>query len=184
MTLPELATLVTSVETARAAVLDIAKELSNEQGDFKPGEAWSVAEVIKHLYLAELSGVTKIWGAVDDLRAGKRWTGELPNRGKRIDQIVDATWKPKEVAPPIAVPHIGGPLRFWLSAFSSLRPVLADLASQLAGQSLEAVVFPHYLSGPLDARQRLEFLRFHMERHGVQIRRTLQHPDFPGQGLD
>ena len=125
-------------------------------------------------------GIAVGWNPVEFEALGE----DFHNRGKRIDQIVDATWKPKEVAPPIAVPHIGGPLRFWLSAFSSLRPVLADLASQLAGQSLEAVVFPHYLSGPLDARQRLEFLRFHMERHGVQIRRTLQHPDFPGQGLD
>lgn len=175
----ELATLVASIETARSAVIDTATSLTDEQGAFKCGDAWSIAEIIEHLYLAELSGLTKIWTAADDLRAGKRWTEELPNRGKRIEQIVAETWKPKEVAPPIAAPHIGGPLRFWLSAFPSLRPVLADLASQLACQSLENVVFPHYLSGPLDARQRLEFLRFHMERHLEQMKRTRGGADFP-----
>ena len=100
-----------------------------------------------------------------------RWTGELPHRGKPIEQVVAETWKPKEVAPSIATPFIGGPLRFWLSALPSLRPVLADLASRLEGLSLEDVVFPHYLSGPLDARQRLEFLRYHMERHLEQMHR-------------
>jgi hypothetical protein len=174
----ELKTLVASVEKARSAVLNAAASLTDEQGAFKPRDAWSIAEIIEHLYLAELSGVTKIWAAADGLRAGNSWTGELPNRGKGIEQIVAETWKSKEVAPPIATPHLGGPLRFWLSALPSLRPVLADLASALQGHSLDDVVFPHYLSGPLDARQRLEFLRCHMERHLEQIGRTREDPAF------
>ena len=90
-----------------------------------------------------------------------------------------ATWKPKEVAPGIATPHIGGPLEAWISSLRSLRTVLADLAQELDGLDLEAIVFPHYLSGPLDGRQRLEFLRFHMVRHIAQIRRLQSHPMFP-----
>jgi hypothetical protein len=60
-----------------------------------------------------------------------------------------------------------------------LRAVLADLAVQLQEVDLESIVFPHYLSGPLDARQRLEFLRFHMERHLSQIENVKAHPQFP-----
>ncbi len=175
----ELTTLVASVESARSDVLNAAVSLTEEQGAFNPRDGWSIAETIEHLYLAELSGVTKIWAAAEGLRAGDRWTGELPHRGKQIEQVVAETWKPKEVAPPIATPHIGGPLRFWLSALPSLRPVLADLASQLEGLPLEDVVFPHYLSGPLDARQRLEFLRFHLERHLEQMRRIRNDTAFP-----
>jgi hypothetical protein len=175
----ELTTLVTSVEDARATVLKAATSLTDQQGAFKPRDAWSVAEVLEHLYLAELAGVTKIWTAADGLRAGNRWTGDRPNRGKAIEQIVAETWKPKEVAPPVATPNIGGPLRFWLSALPSLRPVLADLAVRLEGQALDDVVFPHFLSGPLDARQRLQFLRYHMERHLAQIQRIREDPAFP-----
>lgn len=34
-------------------------------------------------------------------------------------KLVADTWMPREVAPPIATPHIGGPLSFWIAAFRS-----------------------------------------------------------------
>ena len=89
------------------------------------------------------------------------------------------TWNPKEVAPGIATPHIGGPLEVWISSLRSLRVGSRRPRQKLDGLDLEAIVFPHFLSGPLDGRQRLEFLRFHMERHLAQIRRVQSHPAFP-----
>lgn len=162
--------LLQSVEAARRSLLESVAGLTEAQANFRPGDGqWTVAEVVEHLYLAELSGVTKIWAALDAFRAGRVWSDALPNAGRPIEAVVAATWKPKEVAPPIATPHIGGPLAFWMSATRSLTGVLADLGAQLEGVPLERVVFPHYLSGPLDARQRLEFLRFHIRRHMGQI---------------
>ena len=35
------------------------------------------------------------------------------------------------------------------------------------------------ISGPLDVRQRLEFLRFHLDRHRAQVEQVKLHPDFP-----
>jgi hypothetical protein len=173
-------TLIQSVEKSRAALLNSVAGLSEAQATFRPAEGqWSVIEILEHLYLAEVSGVTKIWAALDGLRAGRVWTEGLPNRGKSIEDVVASTWKPKEVAPPIATPHIGGPLEFWVSATRSLPGILSDLGGQLEGMNLEEVVFPHYLSGPLDARQRLEFLRFHIERHADQIRRVRISAGFP-----
>ena len=172
--------LVNSVEMARERLIAEVQGLRSDQATFKPTpEEWSVVENIEHLYLAEISGLTKIWAAASQVRAGQKWEGERPNHGKSIEAIVDATWKPKEVAPGIATPHIGGPLPVWISSLRSLRSVLNDLSSQLEGLDLEAIVFPHYLSGPLDGRQLLEFLRFHMDRHLEQIRRLRSHPDFP-----
>lgn len=172
--------LVQSVESARDAAIDSVKNLRVDQASFKPSpDEWSIVENIEHLYLAEISGLTKIWSAARQVRAGGSWAGPRPNHGKSIEDVVAATWKPKEVAPGIATPHIGGPLEAWISGLRSLRTVLADLAQELDGLDLEAIVFPHYLSGPLDGRQRLEFLRFHMERHIAQIRRLQSHPMFP-----
>ena len=165
--------LVASVERARASVMEAASSLTDAQGAYQPDGEWSVAEVVQHLYLAEVSGVSKIWTACENFRSGRRWTDPLPNRGKSIEEVVEATWKPKETAPDEATPHFGGPLSYWLCALASLRGVLAELATRLEGQDLEQVVFPHFLSGPLDARQRLEFLRFHMERHQAQIERVM-----------
>lgn len=176
----EVDDLVHSVERARTALLESVADLRDDQGAFKPSaDEWSIAEILEHLFHAELGGITKVWAALDELRSGKRWSGELPNRGKRIDEIIAATWRPKETAPPPATPHWGGPLAAWISSQRCLTALLRDLATQLDGQSLDALVFPHFLSGPLDARQRLEFLRFHIERHLEQVRRVRSHPSFP-----
>lgn len=174
------ADLVGSVEAARDRLLERVGALSELQAAFRPGAGqWNVLEIVEHLYLAELSGISKIWAALADLRAGRAWSEARPNHGLRIEAVVAATWKPKEVAPSIATPHIGGPLSFWMSATRSLTNVLADLGADLEDIRLEQVVFPHYLSGPLDGRQRLEFLRFHIERHMEQIATLRASPEFP-----
>lgn len=175
----EVESLVQAVEEARRALLATVSSLSADQASFSPANGWSINEILEHLYLAEISGVTKIWSASDDHRAGKSWVGDSTNRGKSIEQVVDETWKEREEAPPIATPHIGGPLACWVAALGSLTPVLAQLARQLEGQPLDEIVFPHFLSGPLDARQRLEFLRFHLERHATQVERVRRDPGFP-----
>lgn len=175
-----LVELVAFVERSRNGVIDAVANLRDDQATFKPSpDDWSIVESVEHLYLAELSGLTKIWSAARQVRAGVSWTGPRPNHGKSIEEVVALTWKPKEIAPGIATPHIGGPLEAWLSSLRSLSFVLADLAEELDGLDLEAIVFPHYLSGPLDGRQRLEFLRFHMQRHTEQIRRLQSHHVFP-----
>jgi hypothetical protein len=175
----EVRALVASIEEARAGLLGRVSPLTDAQGAFRPGEGWSISDILEHLYLAEFFGVGKIWSASSDLRAGRRWTHDHPNRGKPIEQVIADTWKPRETAPPVATPHLGAPLQFSRSAFRSLGAVLADLGDRLEGQRLEDIVFPHFLSGPLDARQRLEFLRFHIERHTAQVFRVQQHPEFP-----
>jgi hypothetical protein len=172
--------LVRAVEQARSTLLEAVADLRDDQGAFKASpDEWSIAEILEHLFLAELGGITKIWDALNDLRAGRQWSGELPNAGKSIEEVVAATWKPKETAPPVATPHLGGPLAAWTSAQRSLTGSLHDLGRQLDNQRLDAIVFPHFLSGPLDARQRLEFLRFHIERHQQQVGRVRSHPSFP-----
>jgi hypothetical protein len=172
--------LVDGVERARDSVINAVKDLRPDQATFKPSpDTWSIVENVEHLYLAEVSGLTKIWAAANHVRAGNRWTDPRPNAGQSIEAVVERTWKTKEVAPPIATPHIGGPLDAWVSCLKSLRPVLSDLARDLEALDLESIVYPHYLSGPLDGRQRLEFLRFHMQRHLAQIQRVQAHPHFP-----
>jgi hypothetical protein len=58
--------LTEDVERARRALLGAVGGLSVAQGTFKPsGAEWSVVDVLEHLYLAELSGIAKIWAAVE-----------------------------------------------------------------------------------------------------------------------
>lgn len=167
----EVSDLVATVEDARKRVLHTVSGLSQLQATWKgdPGE-WSVAENLEHLVLAEHSGVEKIYRA---LALPSAPIESNPNRGLPIETIIDRTWKPRELAPPIATPHGGGTLAYWVACFESCAHVLQALAKELEGKDLESIVFPHFLCGPLDARQRLEFLRFHMDRHREQIKSVL-----------
>jgi hypothetical protein len=168
----QLRQLVDSVERARDSVLECVASVSESDASRKPADGgWSITENVEHLFLAEMSGVTKIWSGIASVRAGARWTEPRPNHGKSIEEVIAVTWKPKETAPPIATPHIGGPLAAWVSSLRALRFILADLEKELSGLNLEDIVFPHFLSGSLDGRQRLEFLRFHLQRHQAQIER-------------
>jgi hypothetical protein len=173
--------LIAEVAEVRRKLLATVANLTPEQATFKPvPEEWSALENIEHLVLAEFSGVSKIWQAADNFRDGTPvFTGRHTNQGLSIDEVVARTWKAKEIAPPIATPHIGGPLGYWISSCESCQSVLEQLGKTLEGLDLEQVIFPHFLSGPLDSRQRLEFLRFHLDRHRAQIERLLAHKDFP-----
>lgn len=176
----EVTALIADVEAAREALLADVHALTEAQATFKPAaDQWSVVEVIEHLFLAEFSGVSKIWAALEAYHGGQAWVGESPNAGASIEAIVARTWKPREAAPPIATPHIGGPLAYWVACTRTLTAILADLGARLDGVPLDAIVFPHFLSGPLDARQRLEFLRFHIERHRAQIAAIRAAAGFP-----
>jgi hypothetical protein len=165
--------LLSEVSQARQRALGAVAHMSAEQSSAKPGPVdWSVNEILEHLVLAEQSGVSKIWAAADGFRCGKPvWSGDHTNKGLEIDEVIARTWKEKEVAPPIATPHIGGPKEYWMECLQSCQPLLVKLGSRLDGLDLEEVIFPHFISGPLDAKQRLQFLRFHIDRHIVQIKR-------------
>lgn len=180
--MPAVQELISEVAESRRRLLATAANLTPSQAAFKPApEKWSVLENIEHVVLAEISGVSKIWQAADSFREGAPVSsGEHTNHGLSIDEVVARTWKPKEVAPPIATPHIGGPLQYWITYSESCQSVLDRLGTALNGLDLEQVIIPHFLSGPLDARQRLEFLRFHLDRHRAQILRLFDHESFPG----
>ena len=61
--------LVASVEHARDAVIDAVRNLRPDQATFKPWpDEWWIIENIEHLYLAEISGLTKIWAAARQVR--------------------------------------------------------------------------------------------------------------------
>jgi len=172
--------LIEAVELSRDGVVAAVAGLRDEQSLYSPGPGqWSIAEILEHLYLAEMSAISSLWAAAASFRAGRRWTDARPHQGKHIEEIIGQTWRPREEAPSIAVPRFGGPSPFWRSALCSLKPVLSDLVRSLDGLPIQEIIVLHDISGPMDARQRLEFLRFHLERHLLQIRRVATADGFP-----
>lgn len=161
------------IAETRSEVLGELEGLSTDQGAWREHDgAWSLQEVIEHLVLAERMGFDLIWLAAEAFRAGRPvWTGESENAGLSIEDIIGRTWKPKETAPPGATPEGKWSVHSWAVHLESCDLLLRRLAGHLDGLPLDQVIYPHFLSGPLDALQRLDFIRFHMQHHLPQIRR-------------
>ena len=173
--------LIRDVASARSGYLTTLGDPTSEQATFKPAaDEWCLTEITEHITLAEHVGINGIWKALDAYRRGTPlWSGEAPHAGKPIEAVVTATWKEREQVPPIAAPRWGGPIQYWAAALRSSQSLLEELGVALANVDLSVIVYPHPISGALDARQRLGFLRFHLDRHRAQIERVRLHPRFP-----
>lgn len=176
-----LKTLLYSVAQARQQFIQAASGLSNGQAQFKPSEAeWSVVDNVEHMVWAEMGGINGIWKTLEGIRSKKPiWQGEAIHHGLPIEAIIEKTWKEKEQVPEIAKPRWGGPVEYWIAALNNCQGLLELLSHELKGYDLEKVIYPHILSGPLNVIQRMEFLRFHLNRHQSQLERIKAHSGFP-----
>jgi hypothetical protein len=174
--------LVDDVAAARSRYLETLGNPTLEQATFKPAlDEWSFVDITEHLTLAEQVGINAMWKALDACHRGTPvWSGDPVHRGKTIEQVIEATWKEREQVPAIAAPRWGGPIQYWVAALRSCQSLLEELGTALQDVDLAQILYPHPISGPLDARQRLEFLAFHLDRHRDQILRVRSHVAFPG----
>ena len=177
----QLKNMLEKVEIARKRYINLVKQLTPEQGLFKPSpEEWSAAEITEHLVYAENGGICGMWEAIENTRSGiTNWAGLNENEGLNIEEIINRTWKEKEQVPPLASPRMGGPLAFWIAAFENNQGLLNKLTIELEGMDLENIIQPHPISGPLNVIQRYQFLRFHIDRHFVQVERLMLHQNYP-----
>ncbi len=175
------ANLVEVVEQSRNEFLASVAHLTFAQATFQSDpDSWSILAITEHIVRAEQSGVMGMWKALDGIRKGEPvWSGEPVHRGLSIEEVIARTWQPKEKVPDIAVPIWGGSLRYWIAMLKAQRFLLQELVDALDGYDLETILFPHPISGPLDVRQQLEFLRFHLDRHRAQVEQVQSHPNFP-----
>jgi hypothetical protein len=172
----ELGQLLEQVREARAKVLDEVVGLSAEDGARKLDDSsWSIQEILEHLVLAERGGFDLICTAARRFRSGDPvWSGTSENAGLPIETVIARTWREREEAPDSATPAGSWDVGIWASHLRNCDDLLSDLPPILIDLPLSEVIYPHFLCGPLNATQRLEFLRFHLDRHLLQIQRTKQ----------
>ncbi|RFS13715.1 DinB family protein [Emticicia sp. C21] len=163
--------LIESISKARADYLSEVNSLSIHQISNKlSDEVWNAIEITEHLYWAEQNGLVAIYKTIHAKEEGKSvWEGDPVNKGLPIEVIIDRTWQTKEIVPASAAPRVGGPIDLWTNYLKSLDVPLHGLVNKLTDEDLGIMTFPHPISGPFDIRQRLEFLRFHIERHRNQV---------------
>lgn len=163
--------LINEVELARENFIQACSGLSRELSNYKPSEeSWSITDIAEHIVRAEWGGTNGIWYAIDGYKNNQPvWTGENTNKGLSIEQVVENTWEVHQPAPEPARPQWGGPIEFWLLCLKNCKATLTETLIQMEGLNPESIIYPHPISGPLNVYQRMEFLRYHMERHQRQI---------------
>lgn len=173
--------LINDVARARSEFILSTSMLTQMQAEFKPSpEEWSVIDNVEHMVWAELGGINGMWKAAEGIRQNRPiWVGENPNEGLSIEKIIDRTWQPKEKVPETAKPRWGGPLHYWIISLENCQMLLEAFVHSITDLDVEKIIYPHIISGPLTVRQRLEFLRFHLDRHRDQIERIKSHIHFP-----
>jgi hypothetical protein len=167
--------LIQDVATARTLYLDKIAHITEVQASWKPApEAWNLVEITEHLYWAEQGAIFDMWKTLHAIRDGSIVrTYESPHRNMPIEQVIDITWQPKEKVPAVAAPRLGGVLAFWKTSLYSLQGVLDEFGQEINDDELRWQAHPHPISGPLDFQQRIEFLRFHINRHKEQASQLL-----------
>ena len=170
-----------AMRQARARVLETVAGWSVEQGAFRPHpDAWTASEVLEHLYAAEFIVINLLWRGIDGLRVNSPiWDGEHTNRGRSIEAVVTPFAGGKYKAHPKTEVQVGGTLPFWAGALDSCQPMLQRLGSALQDVDQEAIVYPHFVVGPMDANQWIQFMCFHLNRHWAQIERLRKIERFP-----
>ena len=173
-------THIQNVEAARKAFIQEVVNLSSAQVLFKPNpEVWSITEITEHIFLAEQIGINRMWQAILGAKNNQPvWRGEPVHSGRSIEEVIAKTWQTKEKVPEVAKPRWGGPVEFWIAALRTNESILAELVPALEGLNPAQIIYPHPISGPLDIWQRIDFLRFHLQRHRQQVIGIKETPRF------
>jgi hypothetical protein len=163
--------LILDVSIARKNYTKLIECYTQEQAQWKRAhEEWCMVEITEHLFWAEQGGILGMWKSIDAIREGKTERKyESIHQDMPIEQIIELTWQPKEKVPAVAAPRLGGPLAFWCNSLNNLQGLLESFGRHMNNEELRLQAHPHPISGPMDFQQRLEFLRFHINRHREQV---------------
>jgi len=167
--------LIQSIAESRNRYVNLVASVSESLAQTKPSpDVWNVVEITEHLYWAEHGGLMGMWKTLYAIRNGNvERTTESQHKGMTIGQVVDLTWQPTEQVPSVAAPRMGGTRVFWQESLNSLQSILESFGDDIKEDELLLHAHPHPISGPLSFHQRLEFLKFHIDRHYGQVQRLL-----------
>jgi hypothetical protein len=167
--------LINDVASARKSYLLQLEKITEQQAQWKPApESWNMMEITEHLFWAEQGGILGMWKTLHAIREGKmECTYESNHKEMPIEKIIELTWQTKEKVPAVAAPRLGGTIFFWRESLKSLQNILEAFGNDIRDDELRILAHPHPISGAMDFQQRLEFLRFHIDRHRDQVHRLV-----------
>jgi hypothetical protein len=172
---PRLAEVMRYVELKREELLRSVDGVSpDRQGARASDEAWTVAEILEHLRLVELSVAKVITVRAEEAR--KRGVGQESSETSVLGTIDH--FGIAEGATPMSVPSIVRPEKnpdagAARAGLETSRAALRAAVDSASGLALGEVKQMHRALGELDLYQWIVFLGQHEARHTRQIERTL-----------
>jgi hypothetical protein len=150
-------------EELRSAVDSVPESLREVRAD---GERWSAAEVLDHLALIEtmIAGLLTQFAADAPPRAETR---ELP---PIIDLSRMAARSRRVPAVPGSEPRHGITTAEAWQRLEAARANLLAIIERVRTRDVDGMTHPHFIIGPLDAREWISFVAWHEIRHANQIR--------------
>ena len=178
---PRLAELIEYAGRQRAELLAAVDDVPPGARDVTlEVSAWSVAQILEHLYRVE-SGIARLLKrSVERARA----EGAPPEQedGSLLSSL-DAFRLPERsyavAAPEPVLPRGDLTAAAALAALAESRGALMDAASAATGLALGTITYPHPLMGPLTLYQWILFVGQHELRHARQIRSISDHMRAP-----
>ncbi|MEN9600025.1 MAG: hypothetical protein RL596_2346 [Bacteroidota bacterium] len=170
-----IAALLQDIAKARSEYISLVDSINEDQAAHKiSADTWNIIDITEHLFWAEQGAIYGMWKTLLAIRNGSaEKTYSSIHQNWTIEKIIEHTWKEKEEVPAVAAPRLGGTLRFWAASLSNLQQVLESFGNDLQMEELRLIAHPHPISGAMDFHQRLEFLRFHIQRHFLQVQTIL-----------
>jgi hypothetical protein len=171
--------LVHHLERTRDAFVTAADGLSDGQYRFAPAtDAWSIAQIVEHLALAELR-ILEVIGRLPQAPAPSDGKIRGAARFARLDTTVPTRDQRRIVAPEPLVPRgTWASPKTSLTAFVDARAQTIAAATAVDADALEHVL-PHRVFGEFDLEEWAYFLGLHSARHTAQVLELKGSAEFP-----
>jgi len=178
-TSPPLEQIWGDICRARESLVQEVRGLSEGQLAFRPSaEAWSIGEILDHLFLAEQS-FGRVLSKILQQAAGRGLIGSPGSMAVPPCQLDLDVYNQAAVAPESVRPLPDRSLEPLLAALGESRDRLMQVAKRADGQVVGALTLRHFQLGDLNFYQWLALEGAHEEKHLEQIRRLRARPDFP-----
>lgn len=171
---PRLKQLFDRLETQRAQLQHLVKDLSDVELNKHPAEKWSIAQVISHLIASEQLSVgylnKKILGIQTAEKSG------LKEELKMLLLIVSQRLPFKFKAPRTIVENtpVYGSVDQLISAWDKTRVDLKEVLQKIEDDQINLKIFKHPRAGMLNTQQAIRFFREHIIHHTPQVKNLLK----------
>jgi len=164
---------------ARASLVQEIRGLSDGQLSFRSSaEAWSIGEILDHLFLAEQS-IGRVLSKILQQAAGRGLIGSPGSMTAPPYQLDLDVYNQAAVAPESVRPLPDRSLEPLLAALAESRDRLMQVVKRADGQIVGSLTLRHFQLGDLNFYQWLALEGAHEDKHLQQIRRLRASPDFP-----